>query len=153
MKGLRLVRSWRTTSWTKALTQEKGRRTCCKGPSFQWSSGAFASEPGPLSDSRFCSRRLGHKLEGVLCDGESNEVVASTVVNCIKIDEGKSHVPSWQLFGRSCWPALPKPVIVVSLRDRTELDGSNPLKKEWSQPILILHKFSRLAGVKNPIQI
>ncbi|XP_044885248.1 uncharacterized protein LOC123376981 isoform X2 [Mauremys mutica] len=32
--------------------------------------------------------RLGHKLEGVLCDGESNEVVASTVVNCTKIDEG-----------------------------------------------------------------
>ncbi|NXK12103.1 YRDC protein, partial [Herpetotheres cachinnans] len=32
--------------------------------------------------------RLGHKLEGVLCDGESDEVVASTVVNCTKIDEG-----------------------------------------------------------------
>ncbi|XP_069049055.1 uncharacterized protein [Lepisosteus oculatus] len=32
--------------------------------------------------------RLGHKLNGVLCDGESNEVVASTVVNCLKIDEG-----------------------------------------------------------------
>ncbi|XP_068008361.1 uncharacterized protein [Melanerpes formicivorus] len=31
--------------------------------------------------------RLGHKLEGVLCDGESDEVVASTVVNCTKIDE------------------------------------------------------------------
>ncbi|XP_053180077.1 uncharacterized protein si:ch211-153b23.3 isoform X1 [Scomber japonicus] len=32
--------------------------------------------------------RLGHKIQGVLCDGESNEVVASTVVNCLKIDEG-----------------------------------------------------------------
>ncbi|KAI9539090.1 hypothetical protein NQZ68_009167 [Dissostichus eleginoides] len=32
--------------------------------------------------------RLGHKLQGVLCDGDSNEVVASTVVNCLKIDEG-----------------------------------------------------------------
>ncbi|XP_015716160.1 uncharacterized protein LOC107312864 isoform X2 [Coturnix japonica] len=31
--------------------------------------------------------RLGHKLEGVLCDGESDEVVASTVVNCTRIDE------------------------------------------------------------------
>ncbi|XP_026704581.1 uncharacterized protein LOC113480160 [Athene cunicularia] len=31
--------------------------------------------------------RLGHKLEGVLCDGESDEVVASTVVNCTKFDE------------------------------------------------------------------
>uniref|UniRef100_A0A8B9CRQ4 Threonylcarbamoyl-AMP synthase n=1 Tax=Anser brachyrhynchus TaxID=132585 RepID=A0A8B9CRQ4_9AVES len=31
--------------------------------------------------------RLGHKLEGVLCDGDSDEVVASTVVNCTKIDE------------------------------------------------------------------
>lgn len=33
--------------------------------------------------------RLGHKLQGVLCDGDSNEVVASTVVNCLRIDEGK----------------------------------------------------------------
>ncbi|NXO81217.1 YRDC protein, partial [Sitta europaea] len=31
--------------------------------------------------------RLGHQLEGVLCDGDSDEVVASTVVNCTKIDE------------------------------------------------------------------
>ncbi|NWT12920.1 YRDC protein, partial [Vireo altiloquus] len=31
--------------------------------------------------------RLGHKLEGVLCDGQSDEVVASTVVNCTEIDE------------------------------------------------------------------
>ncbi|XP_071614016.1 uncharacterized protein [Heliangelus exortis] len=31
--------------------------------------------------------RLGQKLEGVLCDGESDEVVASTVVNCTQIDE------------------------------------------------------------------
>lgn len=33
--------------------------------------------------------RLGHKIQGMLCDGNSNEVVASTVVNCLKIDEGK----------------------------------------------------------------
>ncbi|MEQ2190315.1 hypothetical protein GOODEAATRI_034478, partial [Goodea atripinnis] len=32
--------------------------------------------------------RLGHKIQGVLCDGDSNEVVASTVVNCLRIDEG-----------------------------------------------------------------
>ncbi|XP_061542406.1 uncharacterized protein si:ch211-153b23.3 isoform X1 [Phycodurus eques] len=32
--------------------------------------------------------RLGHKIQGVLCDGETNEVVASTVVNCLKINEG-----------------------------------------------------------------
>ncbi|XP_077165207.1 putative threonylcarbamoyl-AMP synthase [Paroedura picta] len=32
--------------------------------------------------------RLGHWLDGVLCDGQSNEVVASTVVNCTQIDEG-----------------------------------------------------------------
>lgn len=37
----------------------------------------------------FLNSRLGHKIEGVLCDGQSNEVVASTVVNCLKIDEGK----------------------------------------------------------------
>jgi hypothetical protein len=35
-----------------------------------------------------CFSRLGHKIQGVLCDGDSNEVVASTVVNCLKIDEG-----------------------------------------------------------------
>ncbi|KAK9517924.1 hypothetical protein VZT92_023256 [Zoarces viviparus] len=33
-------------------------------------------------------KRLGNKIQGVLCDGDSNEVVASTVVNCLKIDEG-----------------------------------------------------------------
>ncbi|TWW55052.1 hypothetical protein D4764_09G0001010 [Takifugu flavidus] len=32
--------------------------------------------------------RLGHKIQGVLSDGHSNEVVASTVVNCLKINEG-----------------------------------------------------------------
>ncbi|MED6266204.1 hypothetical protein CHARACLAT_033348, partial [Characodon lateralis] len=32
--------------------------------------------------------RLGHKIQGVLCDGDSNEVIASTVVNCLRIDEG-----------------------------------------------------------------
>ncbi|XP_057705433.1 uncharacterized protein si:ch211-153b23.3 [Corythoichthys intestinalis] len=32
--------------------------------------------------------RLGHKIQGLLCDGETNEVIASTVVNCLKIDEG-----------------------------------------------------------------
>ncbi|KAJ8254900.1 hypothetical protein GJAV_G00198630 [Gymnothorax javanicus] len=32
--------------------------------------------------------RLGHKIQGVLCDGISNETVASTVVNCMKINEG-----------------------------------------------------------------
>ncbi|XP_051878165.1 putative threonylcarbamoyl-AMP synthase [Pristis pectinata] len=31
--------------------------------------------------------RLGHKIDGVLCDGNSNELVASTVINCTKIDE------------------------------------------------------------------
>ncbi|KAJ1101613.1 hypothetical protein NDU88_006679 [Pleurodeles waltl] len=32
--------------------------------------------------------RLWHKLEGVLCDGDSYEMVGSTVVNCLRIDEG-----------------------------------------------------------------
>ncbi|XP_063289515.1 threonylcarbamoyl-AMP synthase-like [Pelobates fuscus] len=32
--------------------------------------------------------RLSDKLDAVLCDGTSNEVVGSTVVNCLKIDEG-----------------------------------------------------------------
>ncbi|KAJ7310356.1 hypothetical protein JRQ81_007266 [Phrynocephalus forsythii] len=41
--------------------------------------------------------RLGHKLEGVLCDGESNEAVASTVVHCTEIDAVMSSRNS--LFG------------------------------------------------------
>ncbi|KAF7707104.1 uncharacterized protein si:ch211-153b23.3 [Silurus meridionalis] len=36
--------------------------------------------------------RLGHKIQGVLCDGHSNELVASTVVSCLKIDEGKINI-------------------------------------------------------------
>ncbi|XP_039598725.1 uncharacterized protein si:ch211-153b23.3 [Polypterus senegalus] len=32
--------------------------------------------------------RLGHKLNGVLCDGDSTELVSSTVVICTQIDEG-----------------------------------------------------------------
>ncbi|KAJ0050255.1 hypothetical protein NL108_014861, partial [Boleophthalmus pectinirostris] len=31
--------------------------------------------------------RLGNKLQGVLCDGDSDEVVASTIVNCLNIDD------------------------------------------------------------------
>uniref|UniRef100_W5ND28 Threonylcarbamoyl-AMP synthase n=1 Tax=Lepisosteus oculatus TaxID=7918 RepID=W5ND28_LEPOC len=37
--------------------------------------------------------RLGHKLDGVLCDGDSTELVSSTVVICTKIDEGTA--PCW----------------------------------------------------------
>ncbi|KAG9271892.1 hypothetical protein AMEX_G12828 [Astyanax mexicanus] len=45
--------------------------------------------------------RLGHKIQGVLCDGESNEVVASTVVNCLKIDEG-----TISILREGCVPAV-----------------------------------------------
>ncbi|XP_065105178.2 uncharacterized protein [Paramisgurnus dabryanus] len=45
--------------------------------------------------------RLGHKIDGVLCDGQSNEVVASTVVNCLKIDEG-----TISILREGCVPAL-----------------------------------------------
>lgn len=34
---------------------------------------------------------VGHKLAAVVCDDESNETVASTVVNCAKIDQGNYH--------------------------------------------------------------
>ncbi|KAM4555105.1 uncharacterized protein PAE49_014272 [Odontesthes bonariensis] len=46
-----------------------------------------SGEPDSTHHSMVISR-LGHKIQGVLCDGDSNEVVASTVVNCLKIDEG-----------------------------------------------------------------
>ncbi|XP_060741274.1 uncharacterized protein si:ch211-153b23.3 [Tachysurus vachellii] len=36
--------------------------------------------------------RLGHKIQGVLCDGHSNELVGSTVVSCLKIDEGTINI-------------------------------------------------------------
>ncbi|KAK6297913.1 hypothetical protein J4Q44_G00309680 [Coregonus suidteri] len=45
--------------------------------------------------------RLGHKIQGVLCDGDSNEVVASTVVNCLKIDEG-----TISIVREGCVPAV-----------------------------------------------
>ncbi|KAK7922887.1 hypothetical protein WMY93_009789 [Mugilogobius chulae] len=45
--------------------------------------------------------RLGHKLQGVLCDGESNEIVASTIVNCLKIDEG-----TVSIVREGCVPAV-----------------------------------------------
>uniref|UniRef100_A0AAV2MJD4 Threonylcarbamoyl-AMP synthase n=1 Tax=Knipowitschia caucasica TaxID=637954 RepID=A0AAV2MJD4_KNICA len=45
--------------------------------------------------------RLGHKLQGVLSDGESNQVVASTIVNCLKIDEG-----SICIVREGCVPAV-----------------------------------------------
>ena len=51
----------------------------------------------------FCCSRLGHKIQGVLCDGDSNEVVASTVVNCLKIDEGelKKYFLSFFVFSQA----------------------------------------------------
>ncbi|KAG7244902.1 hypothetical protein INR49_024299 [Caranx melampygus] len=45
--------------------------------------------------------RLGHKLQGVLCDGNSHEVVASTIVNCLRIDEG-----SITIVREGCVPAV-----------------------------------------------
>ncbi|KAK7099661.1 uncharacterized protein [Littorina saxatilis] len=31
---------------------------------------------------------LGHKIDAMICDGESKQIAPSTVVNCLKIDEG-----------------------------------------------------------------
>ncbi|GAB0195269.1 hypothetical protein GRJ2_001992200 [Grus japonensis] len=53
--------------------------------------------------------RLGHKLEGVLCDGESDEVVASTVVNCTKIDETEIYHDS-PLDKKTCCSITPSDV-------------------------------------------
>lgn len=51
----------------------------------------------------FYLSRLGHKIQGVLCDGDSNEVVASTVVNCLKIDEGRMRKYSHNIFFFVCF--------------------------------------------------
>eukprot|EP00064_Thunnus_orientalis_P021910 superscaffoldBa00006959_g22080 len=45
--------------------------------------------------------RLGEKIQGVLCDGDSNEVVASTIVNCLRIDEG-----TITILREGCVPAV-----------------------------------------------
>ncbi|CAL8355551.1 unnamed protein product [Merluccius merluccius] len=45
--------------------------------------------------------RLGSKIQGVLCDGDSNELVASTVVNCLQIDEG-----TISIVREGCVPAV-----------------------------------------------
>ncbi|XP_029021938.1 uncharacterized protein si:ch211-153b23.3 [Betta splendens] len=50
-----------------------------------------SANPSGEADSTHHSmviNRLGHKIQGVLCDGDSNELCASTVINCLKIDEG-----------------------------------------------------------------
>nr|DBA21790.1 TPA: hypothetical protein GDO54_018386 [Pyxicephalus adspersus] len=44
--------------------------------------------------------RLSNKLDAVLCDGNSNELVGSTVVICTKIDEG-----SITILREGCVPA------------------------------------------------
>ncbi|XP_067904082.1 uncharacterized protein [Heterodontus francisci] len=46
-----------------------------------------SGEPDSIHHDMVISR-LGHKIDGVLCDGNSNELVASTVINCTKINEG-----------------------------------------------------------------
>ncbi|XP_032410998.1 uncharacterized protein LOC116714492 [Xiphophorus hellerii] len=46
-----------------------------------------SGEPDSTHHSMIINR-LGHKIQGVLCDGDSNEVIGSTVVNCLRIDEG-----------------------------------------------------------------
>ncbi|KAM3612274.1 uncharacterized protein V6R79_005939 [Siganus canaliculatus] len=63
-----------------------------------------SANPSGEADSTHHSmvvNRLGHKLQGVLCDGESNEVIASTVVNCLKIDEGNITI-----LREGCVPAV-----------------------------------------------
>ncbi|KAM4664421.1 putative threonylcarbamoyl-AMP synthase isoform 2-T2 [Discoglossus pictus] len=50
-----------------------------------------SANPSGESDSThhdMVTTRLSYKLDAVLCDGYSNELVGSTVVNCTKIDEG-----------------------------------------------------------------
>ncbi|XP_053285120.1 uncharacterized protein si:ch211-153b23.3 [Pleuronectes platessa] len=63
-----------------------------------------SANPSGEADSTHHSmviNRLGHKIQGVLCDGDSNEVVASTVVNCLKIDEG-----TITIVREGCVPAI-----------------------------------------------
>lgn len=55
-----------------------------------------------LHGDLFCCSRLGQKIQGVLCDGDSNEFVASTVVNCLKIDEGTSQKCSYFILSFLC---------------------------------------------------
>ncbi|XP_040903525.1 uncharacterized protein LOC121188051 [Toxotes jaculatrix] len=63
-----------------------------------------SANPSGEADSTHHSmviNRLGHKIQGVLCDGDSNEVVASTVINCLRIDEG-----TITIMREGCVPAV-----------------------------------------------
>uniref|UniRef100_H3BDT0 Threonylcarbamoyl-AMP synthase n=1 Tax=Latimeria chalumnae TaxID=7897 RepID=H3BDT0_LATCH len=59
--------------------------------------------------------RLGHKLSGVLCDGESNESVPSTVVNCTKIEEG-----TISIIREGCVPATKVMQILERVKSQLE---------------------------------
>lgn len=62
-----------------------------------------SANPSGESDSTHhdhVTSRLSHKLDAVLCDGYSNELVGSTVVICTKIDEG-----SITILREGCVPA------------------------------------------------
>lgn len=69
----------------------------------------------------FDHSRLGHKIQGVLCDGHSNEVVASTVVNCLRINEGRRKKQIQVLFffvphtfpKRCCLPVFTGTITIV----------------------------------------
>ncbi|KAF3838179.1 hypothetical protein F7725_009947, partial [Dissostichus mawsoni] len=47
-----------------------------------------SGEPDSTHHTMVIKSSTGTQAPRVLCDGDSNEVVASTVVNCLKIDEG-----------------------------------------------------------------
>ncbi|XP_046556888.1 uncharacterized protein LOC124266116 [Haliotis rubra] len=59
---------------------------------------------------------LGHKLDGVICDGDSRELSASTVVNCMNIDQGEI-----TYFRVGC---TPQEIVDKHLEDaRAEIEG------------------------------
>ncbi|XP_041350888.1 threonylcarbamoyl-AMP synthase-like [Gigantopelta aegis] len=59
---------------------------------------------------------LGHKLDGIICDGESRESCASTVVSCLKIDQG-----TITYFREGC---TPKEVVDKHLEDAIQQTNS-----------------------------
>ncbi|GCC18128.1 uncharacterized protein [Chiloscyllium punctatum] len=73
-----------------------------------------SGEPDSIHHDMVISR-LGHKIDAVLCDGNSNELVASTVINCTKIDE-----EGITILREGCVPAVRVMQIFEQVKNKLE---------------------------------
>ncbi|XP_076440676.1 threonylcarbamoyl-AMP synthase-like [Babylonia areolata] len=64
---------------------------------------------------------LGHKIDAMVCDGKSGELAPSTVVNCLKIDEGKI-----SYFREGCTPIQHVDRLFREAKETTRPHGQPP---------------------------